>query len=540
MKKRHYVAVIILAFMFVFTACGNNTDNGSNTGDTGNEGQNQNTESQVTDEQAPQATETPVAQNSKVQVINFDVASSTYMTKANIAMPYSIDGVIGVPAGDGKYPLVLIAHGLHNTENMEARYDQGFSYLVQALAENGYVAVAMDLSYAYAQDYGTGDENERVRFLIEQHMEKLKEANSGALSGYADNLQGMIDFDNVALIGHSRAGEIILDAAMDQIANGVDIEGILSIAPTFDDVHTTYPDVDTAFIVPEYDGDVTTMDGFILYDKMKNRPHDNFISLVLLERGNHNFFNTLLETNDTDSLDGNYDDGLSGSDQQTFLTSFACDFLNAVLLDNADDTWFEEDVISPDQLYGYDVKTSYESGDAISIIDKTKYTTVTEAAAPEYDKTAGFTVPLAGLTEEDVIELIPFTWETMGSSLVFNTTISDISDYDSIYFELAQDSTSDLNNQEDQAFTITLQDKNGDTASVDITKASALRYVDGEMTTADENTGYSVWSNFTPITGLNVPLSMFNGVDLKNIQTVTLTANQNETGSIYIESVKVQ
>lgn len=539
MKKRHYVAILILAFMFLLAACSNNTDNG--TDDNADEGQNQNTQTEVTDQQAPQATETPVAENTKVQVINFDVASSTYVTEAGIGMPYSIDGVIGVPAGNGTYPLVLIAHGMHDSDNPDERFDQGFSYLVESLAENGYVAVSMDLSYGYMDDYGTENQNERILFLIDQHIEKLKEANAGKINGYADNLQGMIDFSNVALIGHSRAGEIIFDVASDQIANGVDIEGLISIAPTFDDIHTSFPDVDTAIIVPEYDGDVATMEGFILYDKLKVRPHDNFISLIELERGNHNFFNTLLETNDTDSLDGNFDDGLSGSDQQTFLTSFACDFLNATLQNNAVDTWFEEDVISPDQLYGYDVKTCFESGDAISIIDKSKYATVTEAAAPEYDQAAGFTVPLAGLEQEDVIELIPFTWEALGGSLVFNTTVSDLSDYDSIYFELAQDSTNELNNQEDQAFTITLQDKDGNTASVDITQASALRYVDGDMVTTNENgNDYSVWSRFTPITGLNVPLSMFSGVNLNNIETVTLTANQNETGFIYIESVKAQ
>ena len=539
MKKRHYVAILILAFMFLLAACSNNTDNG--TDDNADEGQNQNTQTEVTDQQAPQATETPVAENTKVQVINFDVASSTYVTEAGIGMPYSIDGVIGVPAGNGTYPLVLIAHGMHDSDNPDERFDQGFSYLVESLAENGYVAVSMDLSYGYMDDYGTENQNERILFLIDQHIEKLKEANAGKINGYADNLQGMIDFSNVALIGHSRAGEIIFYVASDQIANGVDIEGLISIAPTFDDIHTSFPDVDTAIIVPEYDGDVATMEGFILYDKLKVRPHDNFISLIELERGNHNFFNTLLETNDTDSLDGNFDDGLSGSDQQTFLTSFACDFLNATLQNNAVDTWFEEDVISPDQLYGYDVKTCFESGDAISIIDKSKYATVTEAAAPEYDQAAGFTVPLAGLEQEDVIELIPFTWEALGGSLVFNTTVSDLSDYDSIYFELAQDSTNELNNQEDQAFTITLQDKDGNTASVDITQASALRYVDGDMVTTNENgNDYSVWSRFTPITGLNVPLSMFSGVNLNNIETVTLTANQNETGFIYIESVKAQ
>ena len=161
MKKRHYVAILILAFMFLLAACSNNTDNG--TDDNADEGQNQNTQTEVTDQQAPQATETPVAENTKVQVINFDVASSTYVTEAGIGMPYSIDGVIGVPAGNGTYPLVLIAHGMHDSDIPDERFDQGFSYLVESLAENGYVAVSMDLSYGYMDDYGTENQNERIQ-----------------------------------------------------------------------------------------------------------------------------------------------------------------------------------------------------------------------------------------------------------------------------------------------------------------------------------------------------------------------------------------
>ena len=70
-------------------------------------------------------------------------------------MPVRLDGVIGAPESDGPFPVVLIMHGSHVScpgENEwpcssgeEQKNYEGFEYLVEALAEAGYIALSLSL-----------------------------------------------------------------------------------------------------------------------------------------------------------------------------------------------------------------------------------------------------------------------------------------------------------------------------------------------------------------------------------------------------------
>ena len=84
-------------------------------------------------------------------------------------MPVRLNGVIAVPAeGDGPFPVVMIIHGTHPgcpevehgvdrwpcDPEVEQRNYSGFAYLVEALAEQGYVALAPNFNAEHTFGFG--------------------------------------------------------------------------------------------------------------------------------------------------------------------------------------------------------------------------------------------------------------------------------------------------------------------------------------------------------------------------------------------------
>lgn len=79
--------------------------------------------------------------------------------------------------------------------------------------------------------------------------------------GYPLDLTGKIDSDRIALIGHSRGGETIFDIAEDILGKGLTVDALLCVAPTFHFTDRSWSEADVAILVPEYDGDVISLDG---------------------------------------------------------------------------------------------------------------------------------------------------------------------------------------------------------------------------------------------------------------------------------------
>ena len=101
---------------------------------------------------------TALTNSFEYEYAEFNLGGASYTTPNGREMPYDIRGIIAVPEGDGPFPLVLIAHGAHEEEDETKRFDTGFDYLVRALAQNGYVAVSLDMSKPYIQRYGGNDD----------------------------------------------------------------------------------------------------------------------------------------------------------------------------------------------------------------------------------------------------------------------------------------------------------------------------------------------------------------------------------------------
>ena len=115
-----------------------------------------------------------------------------------------LNGRIWTPDAAGQYPLVLIAHGNHGMEDYS---DPGYSYLGELLASRGFIVVSVDQNYINASWSGDflGKEMPLRAWLLLEHLKQWQEWNLSE----GHRFFGMVDMENIALIGHSRGGEAV-------------------------------------------------------------------------------------------------------------------------------------------------------------------------------------------------------------------------------------------------------------------------------------------------------------------------------------------
>lgn len=513
---------------------------------------------QISKDYKTQNMETSKNNDYEAEVKEFDLGSKEYLSNANKIMPYNIKGLIGVPKGEGTFPLVLITHGSHSNDDESKRFDTGFDYLVKDLAENGFIALSMDMSKPYIWKYGDNDDHEKSLPVANDHMVNLIQANKGEDPGYGIDLKDKIDFDKVALVGHSRGGETIFDIVNDQAKKGVNIKSALSIAPTFI-FDREWPDMDTAVLVPEFDGDIISLDGFSSYEGLKLNSK-GFHSVTLLMKANHNYFNRNIERNDASMVKNEEElkEQLTREEQEEFTMNFAVDFFNKSLL-GQEDAFLSPKKPQANMMYGFHVKTMYQSDQAVDLVDikstdnfKGKDVTVeskNDSWFYKHDEIIidTITAGIGDITDLDdpymIRPLINVTWEDTDSRVEITPKTSDFSKFSGLTFNMVIDSASELNMKDmSQQFTIELRDRAGNTSKLVLPeKLNALGYTPGEIEYTElEDTKLYYWSNLSPISSLNLPLSEFENVDLENIESISLIFDKTDTGSIYIGSVYLQ
>src|SRR5512136_2497627 len=208
-------------------------------------------------------------------------------------MPVRLNGVIAVPTtGKGPFPVVVILHGTHpgcpeidhvdrwpcDPADEQPNY-QGFGYLAEHLATNGYVALSININAENTFGFGEPTPGERLTQIVDKHLKALTAASAGGENKFGVDLNGKADLRRLALIGHSRGGENALMVAQDaQLgASGTDgygpVAGVLQIAPSpgFVDPLKGSP-VPVGIILPMCDGDVISQEGQKLYEGARLAP----------------------------------------------------------------------------------------------------------------------------------------------------------------------------------------------------------------------------------------------------------------------------
>lgn len=202
------------------------------------------------------------------------------------ADPSAID-----PSG-APYPLVIVAHGRHRSS---APSYQGYRYLTNHLASHGMICMSIDLNDVNAQDGGIGSTAIDTRGLvILEHIRILLARNSTP----GDLLHNKIDSNNIALVGHSRGGEGVVAAQVNNLslpaADRFQIKAVVPIAPTnfLDPVHSGAP---LFVIYGSSDADVSggsdVVNPFFIYDRSETPK-----AMIFVHNARHNGFNSVWVT----------------------------------------------------------------------------------------------------------------------------------------------------------------------------------------------------------------------------------------------------
>ncbi|MGD8320415.1 MAG: hypothetical protein PVJ02_08175, partial [Gemmatimonadota bacterium] len=246
------------------------------------------------------------------------------------------------PDGAGPFPLVLVVHGNHDMKDFS---DPGYDYLGNLLASRGYILASVDENFING---GIRGENDGRGYLLLKHLQLFASFNEER----GNPFYGKVDMGHIALIGHSRGGEAVADAAaFNRLSHypddatlafdfGFDIRGVVSIAPVDGQYLPTGRKVemrDVSYLTfhGSHDGDVTSFHGLRIYDRLRftdDRFH--FKAAVYVYRANHGQWNTVWQNHDNGPRSGRILDLralLPQRDQRHFAELYVSSFLEVVL-----------------------------------------------------------------------------------------------------------------------------------------------------------------------------------------------------------------
>lgn len=527
MKKA--LIIVLVAFATILSGCG--------------EKGNENKKEEISVKEISRTTlnvEEGKSRNEETDTLEFNLGDRTYDSKSGKVLPYKLRGTITIPKSQGKKPLAIVIHGSHNNEDENVRFDTGFKYLTEYLGENDYVGAALDVQPAYVWSYGDNDDNEKIRAMYKEFINVLK--NDSELSQ-------KIDFENIVLIGHSRGADTIIDIANEN----ENIKGILSVAPARLSTERKWPDVNTTIVVPEYDGDVAGLDGIPMFDEMVAEPgRKSEGNLIILEKANHNNFNSNLINNDLELIANKkkLESQLNREEQERFLKNISVDFMDNLFRDE-EEGFFKKDSIEPTTMYGLGVKTkSWSSSNEILLnydnFDDVKkedldLKVLNESSFYKSDETKGFNVPMFFNDELDVKKLLNLRWESDNASITIPID-KDLSNKKALIINLALDPSDELNDPNKKLkVNVTLKDKEGNVVKVKINDdVKALSYVEGKLdfTEIFEYKHY-FWDSFTPLSMIRVPLELFENIDMKEVDELSLSFDESDSGAVMIEDITV-
>ena len=465
------------------------------------------------------------------------------LTQGKREIPYRMQGVIGVPEGEDR-PVVILLHGAHPIRSAaENRYDLGFSYLVDQLADAGYLALSMNVGINYSFENGEPMGCERTVQVVEQQSDLLRRAIEGETGIFPCDLKNKGDLDRVILVGHSRAGYDIFEVAAR--AEGLGVQGLVSAAPALvSPLSCELADVPVGIIIPQYDGDVTSLDGGTLFDQLEHAPQrSSGTDLIYLKNGNHGGFSTALVRPDPFADRETLPLVMEPERQQAFFGAYVLDFLESVL--ETGKTPLEAEPTLEGMYGDFPVMLRVDAGgtvlyqafgDSVKALETSGVAAEAENACSTLDHTAeAFRIPGSFLR----YDLTRLSWDSAAASVRIPVS-ADLRQAVYLQMDLAQDSGDQRNRRTDQSLTVTLRDAGGREASVKAEAGTpALAWQEGtvERIPVAGRKDLLQYSTFTPLGTLRLDTAAFSGVDLGRITQITLTFDQ-PSGSIMLREIQ--
>lgn len=496
-------------------------------------------------------------------------------------MPYRVEGIIAAPEGAGPFPIVILLHGAQGgcpsqtnsagvaveqwpcAPDVEKRNDAGLSYLAEALAARGYVAIAPNLNAVYAPAYGAvSPELRRYPDVLDAHLQLLIAANKTMTTLLGINLQGRLDLNRIAMLGHSHGALLAMQSARTRSAvrrrvpeAGRPLFGALLVAPLV----AAGGDVDLPLgvVLPECDGETPELNGQVYYEDARlNGKRNAFASSVYLNGANHNAFNTVFTVEDAAKLANvpgcDAANLLTPAAQQQFLVQYAADFFDVALgkMDNAARAGLSANAPAPSVVFDVPVQTALAVGAAqrgIVIAPRSKDDL-------GYNGFGGFT-KVIGPAQLDFCDgrtpctrwpLLPgnpnvmrFSWNDPISvkwEMPLGDAPADLSKFIALHFRVVPDPSDFLNaHRKPIGLNLTLIDVNDRTATVRLTakEAAAFAYPPGRLDVASFR-----WLGHAFLGSVRVPLAQFAGIDLAQVKTMEIQPAADTSGALFMADLE--
>ena len=212
----------------------------------------------------------------------------------------------------GPYPVIVLLHGRHATcfkggsqllqwpctnGAQTIPSFQGYDYVAESLASNGYVVVSVSANGVNAVDNSVFDLGALARAeLMQKHLDILNGFNTTGGAPFGTKFVGKFDLTRVGTMGHSRGGEGVVRHYVlnNSLGAPYGIKAVFPLAPV-DFNRFVVNNAAVNVMLPYCDGDVSDLQGVHFYDDARyNVPGDNSPKHYELVMGaNHNFFNTV-------------------------------------------------------------------------------------------------------------------------------------------------------------------------------------------------------------------------------------------------------
>jgi len=260
-----------------------------------------------------------------------------------------LNGRVWMPEGEGPFPLVMMVHGNHLMEDYS---DEGYGYLGELLASRGFIAISVDenfLNYSVWSNIPENDIKARTWLLL-KHLQQIETFSDQSETPFYHN----VNFEQIALIGHSRGGQAVAMAAdaerwfrsdpdLKKDLNKFSIKAVVALAPTdtkVDGIQAKLRNISYMVLQGSRDGDLNEYFGERQYDRASFTPDDEgFKTYLHIPNANHSQFNTTwggLDISMPKGLFLNRSEMMPASDQRQIAKVYISAFLETTLHESHD------------------------------------------------------------------------------------------------------------------------------------------------------------------------------------------------------------
>jgi hypothetical protein len=489
-----------------------------------------------------------------------------------------LNGRVWYPEGDGPFPLVLIVHGNHTALDFS---DEGYAYLGELLASRGMIFVSVDENFlnstwinAISNDY-SHQENDARGWLLLQHLEQFRKWHSDADNPFFEK----VDWNKIALVGHSRGGEAITEAANFN-ALGVypdngnitfpktfNIQTLIAIAPVDSQYNpasqdTPIEDVDYLVIQGSADADLKNFPGQAAYARTSfpNLDEFHFKSSIYLHGANHGQFNTSWGAADNGKLSYYLLDRQQLIDQeiqQHTAQVLISAFLEASLNDNESYRLFFEDPRQGNAwLTDVSIWSQYADSTEFAIINFEEDINLRTGTLPNsVIKARSFDswreAVLYGNRNRAIgNSVVTLSWDTAARpsakyEIQFTNSIQ-FSLEQKLVFSAAATTEEELEEETETILPVnfSIQLSDGNTTATLPSNPYALLYENPPLSLSKAHFMDTITGADTVLQSVRIPIADFESVnpdlDFSNIKSITFIFDQTQQGKIWLDDIGIR